>query len=275
MRFIVFLALIFGAVAAWYLYRQFRASRRNRLFASPLPSGWEKILAQRVTLYRVMPADLRRQLHGLMNVFLHEKQFVGCGGLEVTNEMRAVIAAQACVLLLNRETDCYSDFQTIYVYPGTYIAREKRSDGLLETLETEVRAGEAWHRGPVVLSWEDVCAGAETPGGGFNVVLHEFAHKLDEENDTDDGLPALSDAEQYKTWSNVLGEEFDALQSRVDREEPGVVDEYGAESPSEFFAVVTEAFFERPVQLHRNHPALYEEFRKFYKLDPKDWFAGR
>jgi hypothetical protein len=244
------------------------------LLSAPLPQGWEDLLAKRVRLYRIMPSDLRRQLHGLMNLFLHEKRFVGCLGLEVTDEMRAIITAQACALLLNRDTGCYPGFQTIYIYPGSYIAREKRSEGLLEIIETDVRAGEAWRRGPVVLSWEDICEDAEAPGAGFNVVLHEFAHKLDEENDSHDGLPVLNEPGQYETWAKVMSEEFAALCARVDRGEPGVVDDYGAESPSEFFAVVTEAFFERSVELHRRHPALYEEFRKYYRVDPVHWQHG-
>lgn len=275
MRYLLLLAIVLGAVAGWYWFRRFRLSRRKRLLSSPLPQGWEDVLAKRVRLYRVMPSDLRRQLHGLMNLFLHEKQFVGCNGLQVSDEMRAVIAAQACMLLLNRDTGCYPGFQTVYVYPGSYIAREKRSDGLLETVETDVRAGEAWHRGPVVLSWQDICEDAGDPGDGLNVVLHEFAHKLDEENDSHDGLPVLGDPAQYETWARVLSEEFDALRARVDRDEAGVIDDYGAESPSEFFAVVTEAFFERPRELHRQHPALYGELRKFYKVDPGKWYPGQ
>ena len=243
--------------------------RREKQLASPLPEGWDTLLEQSVPLYRAVPSTLRRQLHGLINVFLAEKHFIGCNGLEVTDEMRAVIASQACILLLNRETGCYSGFKTIYLYPGTYVAREKRSDGVLETIGDDVRAGEAWHRGPVVLSWEDVWQDTESPQSGLNVVLHEFAHKLDEENDAYDGLPVLSDPEQHQSWARVLGDEYDALRQATGRGEFGVIDEYGAESPAEFFAVVTEAFFGRPVELHRRNPALYEEFKKFYKLDPK------
>lgn len=231
-------------------------------------------MVERVPLYRKMPPALRHQLHGRMNLFLDDKRFIGCNGLEVTDEMRAVIAAQACTLLLNRDTGCFPGLKTIYVYPDTYVARESHTDGLLETVETDVRAGEAWHRGPVVLSWEDVCRACGQTPDGFNVVLHEFAHKLDEENDSHDGLPVLEDAAHYRTWAIVLSREFDALRQRAKRGDTGVIDDYGAESPSEFFAVVTEAFFERPLELHRRHPALYAEFRKFYKVDPRHWHAG-
>lgn len=275
MEFALLLAIILAAFGAWYFTRRWRASHRQRLRVKGLPVDWVEILERRVPIYRAMPGPLRVQLHGLTNVFLDEKEFIGCNGLEITDEMRAVISAQACMLLLNRETDCYPGFQTIYVYPGTYLARQRHWDGLLEIVETDVRAGEAWHRGPVVLSWEDVCVGTDDPQDGFNVVLHEFAHKLDEENDRYDGLPVLDDPDQYSSWAKVLGKEFGALRRRADRGEAGVIDEYGAESPSEFFAVVTEAFFERPKALHREHPALYEQFRKFYRLDPKDWTDAR
>ncbi|MDX1512406.1 MAG: zinc-dependent peptidase [Gammaproteobacteria bacterium] len=266
--------MILGAAGAWYAVRRRRASQRERLLAAPLPAEWERLLERRVPLYRRVPGEHRAELNGLINVFVHDKRFIGCNGLEVTDEMRAVIAAQACILLLNRNTGCYPGFRTIYVYPGTYLAHETRSEGLLETEETDARAGESWHRGPVVLSWDDILAGLEAPDDAFNVVLHEFAHKLDEENDASDGLPILHDPSQYRTWAQVLGKEFEALRARAARDEPGVIDEYGAESPAEFFAVATEAFFERPQALRRHHPALYEELSRFYRLDPGTWHAG-
>ncbi len=217
-----------------------------------------------------MPESLRSQLHGHMNVFLEEKIFVGCGGLEMRDEIRVTIAAQACVLLLNRLTDYYPGFTTILVYPDTYVAREVTTDGMLETVEEQARAGESWHRGPVVLSWEDVLRVANQYSGE-NVVLHEFAHKLDEENERLDGLPLLGDRSQYESWARVLQSEFQCLKTRAGRSGPSVLDDYGAESPAEFFAVATEAFFERPRELSAQHPQLYEQLRRFYNADPASW----
>lgn len=221
-------------------------------------------------LYRAMPAPLRAQLHGHVHVFLEEKIFVGCGGLEMSDEIRVTIAAQACVLLLNRITDYYPGFATILVYPDTYVAREVINDGMLESVEEHARAGESWHRGPVVLSWEDVLRGS-SEYEGQNVVLHEFAHKLDEENEQLDGLPVLSDPGQYPSWARVLNAEFESLRLSAERREPTVLDDYGAESPAEFFAVATEAFFERPRELSEEHPQLYEQLRLYFNVDPGSW----
>jgi Mlc titration factor MtfA (ptsG expression regulator) len=186
------------------------------------------------------------------------------------DEIRVIIAAQACVLLLNRITDYYPGFTSILVYPDNYVAREVTTDGMLETVEEQARAGESWHRGPVVLSWEDVLHGANEYSGE-NVVLHEFAHKLDEENERLDGLPLLEDRGQYESWARVFQSEFQRLKTSAGRSETSVLDDYGAESPAEFFAVATEAFFERPGKLLGQHPQLYEQLRRFYNVDPASW----
>jgi Mlc titration factor MtfA (ptsG expression regulator) len=260
-------------IAAWFAWRYIRASRRRALFSTPLSSDWQQTLEQKIPLYRALPEALKDQLHGRINIFLDEKHFTGCGGLEISDEIRLVIAAQACMLLLNRGTKNYSGFKTILVYPDTYVAPDVEYDGMIEIHDEHERAGESWHRGPVVLSWQDVIRDTSQLRDGRNVVLHEFAHKLDEENDVSDGFPNLPDRSQHRTWARVLSREYDALQAQVDRGESTVLDEYGAVSPAEFFAVVTETFFERPAQLKERHPELYEEFTKFYKLDPFEWYS--
>ena len=270
---LLLIGLLLASIIAWFVWRHRRASRRSMLFSTPLRGDWRHILEQKVPLYRVLPAALRDQLHGRINIFLDEKHFTGCGGLEITDGIRLTIAAQACLLLLNRGTNNYPGFKTILVYPDTYVAPEVRRDGMVEILDESERAGESWHRGPVVLSWKDVIRDTSKLRDGRNVVLHEFAHKLDEENDLSDGFPNLRDRSQQQTWASVLSREYDALQEQVDRGEFTVLDEYGALSPAEFFAVVTETFFERPVRLKESHPELYEEFRKFYKLDPFEWYS--
>lgn len=264
-------AVVIAAIGAWVAWRMLRRSRREKSFNRSFPQDWVKILDRNVPLYRALPNSLRSQLHGHINVFLEEKTFVGCGGLQMSDEIRVTIAAQACVLLLNRITDYYPGFTTILVYPDTYVAREVMTEGMLETVEEQARAGESWHRGPVVLSWEDVLRGAEEEYAGENVVLHEFAHKLDEENERLDGLPVLEDRAQYDSWARVFNREFESLKAGIEQGEPTVLDDYGAESPSEFFAVVTETFFERPRELSAQHPQLYEELRRFYNVDPASW----
>jgi MtfA peptidase len=224
-----------------------------------------------VPIYRRLPRELREQLHGHINVFLGEKEFEGCGGLTLTDEIRVTIAAQACVLLLNRETDYFPGFRTVLVYPETYVAPGTHIDGPIETHGEDIRAGESWHRGPVVLSWGDVMRGTSAHGAAHNVVLHEFAHKLDEENEHSDGLPVLPDSAQQKTWAEVLGREYHALQAAAEKGGDSVLDHYGATSPAEFFAVATETFFETPVALKGKHALLYEELKKFYNVDPFRW----
>ena len=271
MNFLILTASLLAVVIGlWLTWRRLRRSRRERAFKRRFPRHFRDILERNVPLYRAMPAPLRAQLQGHVNVFLEEKIFVGCGGLEMSDEIRVTIAAQACMLLLNRITDYFPGFTTILVYPDTYVAREIVNDGMLETVEEHARAGESWHRGPVVLSWEDVLRGS-SEYEGENVVLHEFAHKLDEENEQLDGLPVLSNPEQYTSWARVLKAEFESLRSSAERREPSVLDDYGAESPAEFFAVVTEAFFERPRELSEAHPQLYEQLRLYFNVDPASW----
>ena len=271
MTLLIAFGLLLGAIGAWFAWRHFRRSRREKTFNRVFPHAWVGILEENVSLYRGLPESLRSQLHGHINVFLEEKVFVGCGGLEISDQIRVTIAGYACLLLLNRITDYYPGFTTILVYPDTYVAREVMRDGELETVEEQVRAGESWHRGPVVLSWEDVLRVADRERGGENVVLHEFAHKLDEENERLDGLPVLTDRRQYASWAKVFNREFEALRLSVERGEPTLLDDYGAESPSEFFAVATETFFERPNELSARHPLLYEQLRRFFHLDPASW----
>jgi Mlc titration factor MtfA (ptsG expression regulator) len=264
--------LIVGVIAVWFLLRRFRLARRRALRAEPFPDDWIRILNRNVPLYRVLPRDLRDQLHRHINVFLQEKTFEGCGGLTITDEIRVTIASLACVLLLNRKTNYFPGFSTILVYPETYVAPVVHRDGLVETHDESVRAGESWHQGPVVLSWADVVRGGSESRDGYNVVLHEFAHKLDEENGQSDGLPILGNHSQYETWAEVLNREYGTLRADAERGKPTVLDEYAATSPSEFFAVATETFFEKPVELKEKLPLLYEELRKFYQVDPSSWY---
>jgi MtfA peptidase len=246
----------------------FTERRRKRLRETPLPAALLVHLERNVpAVARLSPED-QAELRGHVQVFLDEKTFEGCGGLEMTDEIRVTIAAQACILLLHRDTDYYPDLRTIMVYPAAYVAVERRVDGGV-VIEREVaRAGESWTRGVVVLSWDDVLKGARRPDDGHNVVLHEFAHQLDQEDGDADGAPVLSRRGAYAPWASVLGAEFHALQRAERRHEPTVLDTYGAQNPAEFFAVATETFFERPETLRRLHPELYEQLVAYYKQDP-------
>ncbi len=204
-----------------------------------------------------------------MQVFLAEKKFEGCGGLELTEEMRLTIAAQACILILHREHDFYPLLDSILVYPEAYVTDEEvvEEDGLVSE-DDEERSGESWSQGALVLSWDDVALDSSDPQDGWNVVFHEFAHQLGDETGSEDGVPILPDRERQHAWADVLGREYDALVRDVDRGRHTFLDEYGAEDPGEFFAVITEYFFEKSAQLKIKHPELYEQLRLFYGQDP-------
>jgi Mlc titration factor MtfA (ptsG expression regulator) len=247
----------------------FKRRRRARLRAAPFSPEWLEIIERNVRLYRHLPEADRKELQGLVQIFLAEKHFEGCGGLELTDEIKVTIAASACLLLLHRETDIYPRLITILVYPSAYVARTTKSIGGAMALESEsINLGESWSSGVVILSWDDVLAGASDVRDGQNVVLHEFAHQLDREDGLVDGAPALELRSQYVTWARVLGAEYERLQRASRMGRSTVLDEYGATNPAEFFAVATESFFEKPHTLRRRHPELYEELKSFYRQDP-------
>ena len=266
-----FLGLIFVGVFAWFIYKKIRQIRQHKLYKKEIPPQWLNILKNNVPYYNRLPEKFKIRLHGLVNIFLDEKEFIGCAGLEISEEIRLTIAGNACLLLLNQNKDDFSGFTSIMVYPDTYVAKDVSYDEGVEIHHHSVRAGESWHRGPIILSWSDVIRGINKPSDGHNVVIHEFAHKLDEENAIMDGLPILRDNTHYKQWAEILNREFKSLSIRVEHGTNTVLDKYGTNSPPEFFAVATESFFEKPNQMKKKLPELYEQLRKYYGLDPAEW----
>ena len=250
-------------------WKWFKDRRRRRLKEEPFPEEWLAILNRNVPYFRRLSVDEQRELQGHIQVFLAEKNFEGARNLVVDDEIRVTIAAQACLLLLNRETDYYPKLQSIIVYPYAFISRtiQRNPDGTV-TEGGQARLGESWSRGAVVLSWDDVKSGVADAFDGRNLVFHEFAHQLDGESGPTDGAPDLSGRSRYIAWARVLGEEYSTLVNDVRRHQPTFLDRYGATSPAEFFAVVTETFFEMPLQLRSHNPELYDQLRMFYKQDP-------
>ncbi len=243
----------------------FKSRRRDELRKQPLSAEERASILHNVPYVRRLSDEDRRELEGHIRVFLSEKTFEGCGGLVMTDEIKLTIAAQACVLLLHRETNYYPMLDTILVYPSTYVAkntRELRGDVIVEG--DQARLGESWVRGVVVLAWDAVQRGASNARDGHNVVFHEFAHQLDAEGSARD-FPGRS---SYAEWARALGAEYEELLARVAAHQPGDIDAYGATNPAEFFAVVTEAFFETGTELKQRHPELYEVLRTFYRQDP-------
>ena len=240
--------------------------------AAPFPSRWEEIIARNVPLYARLPALLKHQLHGHIQVLLAEKRFEGCGGLEMTDEIKVTIAAQAGILLLNRKPRYYPGLTSILVYPSTFLSDTIRYVGDHVYIEEQTaHLGESWRRGALVLAWDSVKRGGMDVSDGHNVVLHEFAHQLDQEDGAADGAPILERGSLYAAWARILHKEYDRLQSTVRSGLKTVMDEYGATHPAEFFAVATETFFEKPHAMHRKHPELYEVLKRYYKLDPAGW----
>jgi Mlc titration factor MtfA (ptsG expression regulator) len=251
-------------VFAWLKRR-----RRDALRRAPFPAEWRAIIAKNVPYVAGLPPEDREELAGHIQVFLAEKHFEGCGGLRITDEVRVTIAAQACVLLLHRSTDDYPRLGSILVYPTTYLVPgDHPAPGGLVSEEPQARLGESWIRGEVVVVWDDVLAGAADIHDGHNVVLHEFAHQLDQEDGASDGAPILPARSMYVAWARVLGRDFDRLVRETHRHHRTLIDRYGATNPAEFFAVATELFFEKARPLRSKHPELYDQLRQFYQQDP-------
>ncbi len=249
-------------LAAW---KNSRSQRHKRWRELPFPPEWETILKKNVLLYNRLPNWLQLELQGHIQIFLKEKLFEGCGGQTITDEIRVTIAGLACLLLLNRPSTHYRDLTTILVYPTAYFVGDKQHEN------REVRLGESWIHGTVVLSWCDVTNTAKDLKDGRNLVLHEFAHQLDQEDGKGDGVPTLELDSQYITWAQVLSKEYETLVERTQRGRKTLLRAYGATNAAEFFAVATEVFFERPKEMNEKHPELYRELKQFYRLDPLNW----
>lgn len=246
--------------------------RRNRLRRQPFPQVWRRILRRRVPLVQRLPADLQLRLKQDIQVFLAEKPIIGCAGLTVTDEMRVTLAAQACLPLLGARRGYYPSLKQILLYPGAFVV-DRPHTGMagVQSEQRRALAGESWAQGQVLLSWRDVLNGAADPADGHNVVIHEFAHQLDQAKGFANGAPALATRAAYARWSRVMQNEFNALHARLAHGEDGVIDAYGATDPAEFFAVTSELFFERPLALAHAHPMLYEQLSAYYRLQPLSW----
>ncbi len=261
-QFITLLLVVTPLVVVAVLVR--KRQRRRQALAQPFPAEWQTIIQQNLPPYSKLSPDLQRQLQGYTQEFLYDKSFEGCGGLDLTNEIKVTIAAQASLLLLNRKVRTYPKLFSVLVYPSTYMVKN-------EMEVDSVRLGESWRTGAVVLAWDSVKQGAANFADGHNLVIHEFAHQLDQEDGAGDGAPVLAGHSSYAVWAQVLSKEYERLCARVDKGKNTVMDAYGATNPAEFFAVASETFFEKPEQLHLKYPELFDELRKFYQVDPREW----
>ncbi len=250
--------------------------RRRKLDADPFPPAWLAILRKNLSVYKAMWPDQQEQLRKLITRFLHSKDFVGCAGQAINDEIRVTIAAHACLLLLNRPSHEYQDLRTILVYPsGFMVNRDSHDEFGLVTEQKNFLSGESWSNGKVILAWDSVEHGIRNFRDGENVVLHEFAHQLDHESGITNGAPLLYSKGSYSNWARVFSAEFSALQKASDEERATLIDQYGATDPAEFFAVVTETFYERPHEMAQDHAELFAELKAYYQVDPREWQAQR
>jgi MtfA peptidase len=272
----ILIAMAVGALLWGFGLPRLQRRRRALLAQQSLPRTSIALLHARLPVYGRLPESLRQRLTGAIRIFLADKRFVGCNGLTVTAEMRMVIAAHACLLIVNRpgvpERGVYPELQSILVYPDEFVVPEEHEDenGLV-TAGRQVLSGQAWEASRIILSWADV----EASDGDYNVVLHEFAHYLDMEDDVMNGAPALGSRDRYTAWSAAFTKEYEQLEADLEAARDTLIDPYAATDPAEFFAVVTEVFIGRPHELAREHPDLYGLLSEYYGYDPRDWIASR
>lgn len=261
------------------LFSPFRAARRRRILErSPIEEGLWSWAIKEHRIFNWLGAEDRARLRELATIFLAEKTFDPVGGVELKEELRVSIAAQACLPLLGLDMDWYSDWSTIIVMPREYEVDRRDVDeaGVVHEYDDEF-SGEAFDLGPVALSRVDVEASGW--GDGYNVVIHEMAHKLDGRDGSFDGCPPLHRGMDYGAWRDAFKGAYESLRSSLDRPRPGKgrmsrrrrgprIDSYAAESPDEFFAVACEYFYEKPALLNSEYPEVFAQLALFFRRDP-------
>ncbi|MGZ3693323.1 MAG: M90 family metallopeptidase [Bdellovibrionota bacterium] len=254
------------------MWNWIQSHKRKEILETEFPPDWEALLEKNVAHFRRLNAGERKHLRDLTQVFIAEKNWEGCGGLVLNDEIRVTIAAQACILVLAVPHDLYQGVDSILVYPTTVMTPE-RTPGVFEVPRGLERGripilGEAQRNGPVILVWDSVLKTSRHPESGHNLVYHEFAHKLDMLDGQADGTPPMDSRDQLKRWMEVCSREFLQLRASSDHGKRTFLDSYGAVNEAEFFAVVTEQFFDQPAGLEKHNPELYEVLSGFYHQDP-------
>lgn len=271
---LIILWLLGGTIAfALFVYPRYR---RKRIDASPFPTPWLQILRRSLPIYKTMWPNQQRELRQLIKRFVDTKQFIGCAGQVIDDEVRITIAAHACLLLLNRPSHEYQDLRAVLVYPsGFKVKHDKQDEFGLVTHGEHFLIGESWSNGKVILAWDSVQQSVQNFADGHNVVLHEFAHQLDHESGVTNGAPLLYNKGAYGDWARIFSAEFMQLQQASATHHQTLIDAYGASNPAEFFAVVTETFYERPHELAVRHAELFDELKSYYQVDPREWQSAQ
>jgi Mlc titration factor MtfA (ptsG expression regulator) len=261
-------------VAVIFLYPKWVEKRRQQVARRPLLPQWRAMVEQRVAPYGKLTPDQRQQLHGQMQVLLAEKQFLGCNGLAVTEEMRVTVAAMASLLLLHDQGHYFPKLRTILLYPSAYWVTETVPTDRYTHQERRVsRLGESWSRDQLVLAWDQVDYDSRHWHDGRNVVLHEFAHQLDQAEGSANGVPRLPGGIDAEQWSRVMTAAYQDLVEGVRNCRRARLNQYGATNPAEFFSVATETFFEQPKKLQRHYPELFELLLRYYRINPIHWWS--
>ena len=259
------------AILIYVLWQRWVRGRAHAaLLETGLSDAQRAMVTEQVPLIRKLPPDLSKNLEGKINAFLHQVEFIGCDGLEVTEDMRLSIAAQACLLVVNTEV-WYPHLRTILIYPGAFKSLDRDQDGYVVTEREVIRSGESWSRGPVVLSWAHSEQGAVNDMDGQNVVIHEFAHQIDDLSGHTDGAPLMNKGQSFAEWERVFVRAYDDHVAAVEQGRKTVLDAYGATGPEEFFAVSVEVFFEKPGALLREEPEVYQQLSELFRLHPATW----
>ena len=263
------LAAVLIVAALWHRHRK-RRLKRAQLLATPLSSQQRAVVAELVPIVRRLPPSLRPKLEGKMNLFLDQITFFGNDGLEVSEDMKLSIAAQACLLVVNSPA-WYETLKTVLIYPSAFRTHRNTHDGYVVHQDNHMTLGESWARGPVVLSWAHALEGGLNDENGHNVVIHEFAHQLDSLTGHTNGIPILRKGQAYAGWEKAMLEAFNEHVERVEAARETLIDPYGATGHEEFFAEAIVTFFEKPQTLRREEPALYAQLSELLTLDPARW----
>lgn len=253
----------------------FQYLKRKWIRRRPFPNQWLQVLQARVPIYQHLPKPAQRKLQDRIKIFMNEKIFEGCGGLTLTTEMRIIIAAHACMLILEEPSAHYPNLKSVLVYPKDYMAPVYEVDsGGVVTEGWESRSGESWNPGNLVLSWDDIRTNLQHPRDGHNLIYHEFAHQLDYQYGLSAGIDPDGHTESDDEWAIELARTYRSLIIKAHQGKPDVLDLYGATSPAECFAVTTECFLQQPKALRQEYPALFKHLVEFYSYDPSSFFTN-
>lgn len=239
------------------------------MLRQPFPPAWHSYLDRNVFAYRDLKQAEQRRLQDDLRVLVAEKNWEGCGGLTITDEIKVTVAAQAALLLLGIEHDYFPKVLSVLIYPSCFLVPDRvDADDWVVEEENHARLGEAWYRGPVILAWDELLQNGRDPSQGRNLVIHEFAHQLDFEDGLLNGTPPLTSRASHEKWRDVMTSEYERLIRDAESGRETLLDDYGAEDPMEFFAVASECFFTQPARLRDRHPELYEVLQEYYRQDP-------